>query len=190
MSEAQVPTASSASSQLGEESPDDESSGSESSVFHFAEGNTTPTNSWTTLEAILDRKLDALRSDVFARSTPLPPPPISAEVQEALVKAILSGIHNQREFGQIASHGASRSINGDISTSLLVAIHETQEMLHNIQAQGSLRPSVIADTPQDIVLGKLRHIDESIEAITIPRIQEQFAAALDAQLQTGIERLR
>lgn len=94
--------------------------------------------SWKLFEAILDRKIDALRLDIFSNSTPLPPPLLSAESGDALAASIVDAIRDELPLRGANSGTAGSTTNCDgISRELLTAIHETQDLMSDLSKKST-----------------------------------------------------
>ena len=93
--------------------------------------------SWKLFESILDKKIDALRLDVFSNSTPLPPPLLSADASDALaasiVHALKDGLPDRFPSGVLSPETS----NEGPSSELLAAVHEAQSVLSDLSRQNA-----------------------------------------------------
>lgn len=178
----------------------------------------TSTSIIKVFEKMLDEKMDTLRLDVFQNSTPLPPPAITAEVQESLTSSIIEAIKDElplrRPSSMSMSVPHSSAGNADLGSSVLVAVRETQQMLQNIQNVGSesmrdilktLEDRLAVTTPtrsdQDYLVAKI--VDALEHRMSMHRghtgqlvhketqrtsVNDAVAQALEASLPTVLER--
>ena len=140
--------------------------------------------SWKIFEAILDRKIDALRLDVFSNSTPLPPPALSVDAQERLTMSIVDTIKDELPLRGSISIGAGNA-NGvggraesPLSQALLNAIHETQDMLSQFTKQSE----VSIESLTDMLRARPRPADDEGSAIgaQLARIEDAVLRAVQS----------
>lgn len=146
------------------------------------------TRTWKIFEAILDRKLDVLRQDVFSNSTPLPPPSISAEAQEALAAAVVEAVRDEMPLETMSG---SKWVGSSASGPLLEAIHDAQNMLQDFRGRSdeSIKDLVdmlqthISDAPD-----KSAEDSSSLAARVIEGINAELLASR-AQLMPDLDQL-
>ena len=156
MSRAGSPTASRPSdeSKAQEAASDDESASGSDFDYRSQVPKQYLRQSWKIFEAILDRKIDALRLDVFSNSTPLPPPALSANAQERLTMSIVDAIKDElplRSSISIAAgdgSGAGGRANSPLSQAVLSAVHDTQEMLSQFTKRSEVSIETLIDMLQ------------------------------------------
>ena len=163
---------------------------SSASIFAYSEALKDPdralrhipdkefTKSWKLFEAILDRKIDALRLDVFSNSTPLPPPLLSAEVSDALAANIVDAIKDELPLRGSISIGSGTASNEGISKELLTAIHETQDLLSDLSRRSTSSVDAIVDMLKNKPSEDARSLAGSDAETMYVKIQEAVRASM------------
>lgn len=137
------------------------------------------TKSWKLFEAILDRKIDALRLDVFSHSTPLPPPLLSAEVSDALAVSIVDAIKDELPLRGSINLGSGMASKEGISKELLTAIHETQDLLSDLSKRSTSSVDAIVDMLKNKPSEDARSLAGFDAETMYVKIQEAVRASLE-----------
>lgn len=129
--------------------------------------------SWKVFEALLDKKIDTLRLDIFSNSTPLPPPPLTAEAQEALTAAVIEAIRDEMPLSNRSMSLGSPKV--EVSSSVLTVLQETQETLRQLRSKE-------ADGLKEILV----NIEERLaNQATSPWDQEELGRRLAAAIASS-----